>query len=244
MDPDLYQQIYAFEWDQRSALNSAANIPIVATTVLGGAIATMGLGYPYSSSTESLSFAMLMLTASVALGWSAYSIVRSLVSSKYKKIPSPMTLREHFANLSAWHLRNAGSIEKAEEEFKDLLNLRLAEAADANAANNEARAAYIFRATISLALALIVLGAAAVLYVRASIARSEKVHQVRIVAPIPNIQEVIMAAEKPPKPESEVPKSTAPVQAPKPPAGPAPSDPKPAFPPNIDVRTFIVKPVK
>ena len=49
MATDLYQHFHKFEWDQKAALTSAINIPIVAATGLATAMAAIALGYPYAS---------------------------------------------------------------------------------------------------------------------------------------------------------------------------------------------------
>jgi hypothetical protein len=243
MDSELYQQLYKFEWEQRSALNSAVNIPIVATTVLGGAGATMALSYPYSAVLPGFGFVIAMLGALVCLAYSVYSILRSLITSKYKKTPSPIELRKHFEALSAWHLQNGSTTDAARIEFEDKLNLRLAEATEANATNNNSRAVYIFRATVALFIALVFLAVAAALYVAASVASDGRIHKARIVSPGSLREEAIVATDKP-QAEVNTPPSTPQTPPSTPSPAPAATSPKPEFPPNVDVRHYTIVPDK
>ena len=48
MEQEIYQKQYDFELEQRNSIASAANVPIVALTILGGALSTMIVDFQYS----------------------------------------------------------------------------------------------------------------------------------------------------------------------------------------------------
>jgi hypothetical protein len=113
MNSELYKELYKFEWDQRTHLISAVNIPIVVLTALGTVAVSMAIGYPYTESVEAWTFSGFLLISVVTLGVGLVFVIVSLLMSAYEKIPSPMRLRTHFEQLCQWHVRNGSSREAA-----------------------------------------------------------------------------------------------------------------------------------
>ncbi len=181
MDSELYKDLYKFEWDQRTHLTSAVNIPIVAITALGTVTVTMAIGYGYTNSVAAWTFSGFLLVSAVALAAALVLVITSLLSSEYQKIPSPIRLRNHFEALCAWHLRNGSTREAAQKEFSEAFNLHLARAAEENGKRNRLRGNYVFLASAALSVALIPMSVAGALYVAAHIGALEEVHNVRLV---------------------------------------------------------------
>lgn len=181
MNSELYKDMYKFEWEQRSHLSSAVNIPIVAITALGTVLATIALGYPYESSCKSLLFpiaaALTALLISIAIGF----VIFSLINSKYSKLPSPLKLRNYYSELCEWHTKNGSTVEAASKEFQANFDSHLAQVAEANGVRNRIRGNSIFLASVFLSLSLIPLGIAGFYYVTAKINAPDKVQSFRIV---------------------------------------------------------------
>lgn len=182
MDTETCWKLYEFEWEQRNALTSAVGIPIVAVTAIGGAIATMALSFPYHVAPlltfvfgVSLAVAAGLLIASIVL------IFRFLLTASYRKLASPVLMLIHSQELIEWHLANNSSRAAAITEFKHEFMLHMAKATHVNFSNNEQRSECVRNATISLAAALVVLGAAVGCYVLAQQFTTDPVHNVRIV---------------------------------------------------------------
>lgn len=181
MDSDLYKELYRFEWEQRSHLISAVNIPIVAITALATVLATIAMGYPYASSPNATIFVTCITISIVLLFVALILVLWSLLNVEYKKIPSPILLRQHHKKLTAWYLRHGKTIEDAENDFQDSFNDQLALAAEQNGKRNRLRGNCIFLASVFIGLSLLPSGVAGALYVSASIGAPDKTYNVHIV---------------------------------------------------------------
>mgnify|MGYP003450538205 CR=1 FL=1 len=181
MRSEHFADLYKFEWDQRTHLTSLINIPIVGLTALATVTATIAMGFPYSDGSRFAIFQILIVAAATALAASLIMVLLSLLWVDYKKMPSPVALRYHYKALLEWH-RQAGRTEiDAARDFQDSFDEHLATAAEANGRRNKFRGNCVFFASAVLALSLIPLGGAAVVYVMASVSQPEKVYTVRVL---------------------------------------------------------------
>ena len=155
METDLYRKQYDFELDQRAHLGSSANIPITAATFLFGGIAALAMNYDHDTGRLTALFIVLLGGALASLSVAIYFIFRSFLGYVYKKLPSMSELREHHDELIKWHQTAISTEEAANRDFEDYLRDRLVEAADRNGANNVARSAFIYRATLSIAISVV-----------------------------------------------------------------------------------------
>ena len=229
MHLDLFHKQYDFELDQRNGLTAATNIPIVAITVVASAASIILVDFRYGFNCATYAFGTLALATLGAIAFSVYCVFRSFWNYDYKKLPRSADLRQHNKALIAWYLQSGSSEEQArtlaKADFSDYLIDRIAEAADWNGQNNVVRGNYLHRATAAIALGIALLLPTALLYANNKLSADEKIHQVRVIAPIPApTKEQLMPASQPPSSNNQP--APAPAPAPSPAA-------KPSGPPNL-----------
>ena len=232
---DLFQKQYDFELDQRNALASAVNVPIVAITVLSTAASAALLDFPYKFNILSGLFIAFALPALALLGFAIYSAMRSFWGYNYQKLPDPPALKAHLAELSRWHVANgtpaAEVAAAAGRDFQEYIDDRLAEAVESNGTNNIARGNYLHRATAAVGMALAVFVPAAATYAYAKATADDKVHQVQLVPKSGSHKESTVATTPAPASAPSSPASSPPA------APPTVSVAKPSGPPNTVFRS-------
>jgi hypothetical protein len=231
MDRELTRKQYDFEIDQRNALASAINIPIVAITVVASAASAVVLDFSYELSPRTYAFALCMTTAMAAVVFSVYSVFRSFWNYEYQKLSSPKALTAHYNELIAWHKGQGQAdevaVQNAKADYETYVYEHLSEAADWNGQNNLARGNYLHRATAAIAIAVACFVPAALLYAHARATSPEKIYQVRVLVQPATQGDTKMATTPSPSP-------SAPAPAPTPAAAPPASlSVKPGGPPNV-----------
>ncbi len=231
MHSDLIRKQYDFELEQKNAIASGANIPMVAITVVASAFSVIFLDYRYEHGALTCVFLAFALGGISAVCFSIFSIFRSFWNYEYQKLSSSLSLRQHFEELRNWHVANGRTDAEAkicaEADFSEYIDDRLIEAADWNGQNNLVRGNYLHRSAAAVALSVACFVPAALSYAYNKSTGEEKIHQVRILQPInPPPSSKDMSSAKP---------STAPSQ---PTAAPAPAPAtapavKPSGPPNL-----------
>jgi len=181
MDSDMYKYLHEFEDKQRTLLASTINVPILASTLIGGALVTAILQFPYSTDLSSYLFVGFCGASILALLFAVAFVSAALIGYKYEKPKSPLVLSAHYEALVAWHIRNTSTEEEAKKEFKMDYEKNLAIATDANGRNNRTRGKNIFWANLSLSFSILFLVAAGVLYVNAALQQGTKIYHIRIV---------------------------------------------------------------
>lgn len=245
MHRELFQKQYDFELDQRNALISAVNVPIVAITVLTSAASAALLDFPYQLDVKSWVFLLLCLLGFAALLFAVYSGFRSFWGYEYQKLPDATQLRSHFEGLCRWHENCGNSPEDAKAsallDFADYLDERLAEAVEWNSKNNLARGNYVHRATAAIAFALMFFLPSAGIYVYTKATAEERLYRVRLVPP-----ESIEKDQQMPTPSTPDP-APAPSPPPTEPAAPASAPAqfiaKPIGPPNTNFKSGMEMPI-
>jgi len=158
MDKGIYQKQYDFELEQRIAIASSTNTPIVALTVIGGAVSSMILGYPYSTNNDTVAFCFFVAGCVIAILIALIYIFKSLIGYSYQKVPSVIALSNHYAELKEWHKNNGAnetvSVELADKDYDEYFYQRLSEAAENNGNNNLKRGNYIHDAMVSISISL------------------------------------------------------------------------------------------
>lgn len=187
MKPEIYKEFYKFEWDHRSHLTSALNIPIAGATVVGGGIAVMVKGFPYKESLITNIFGGLSGIAAVFLVIVLFYIFKSFHGYKYNRIATPLKFKAYHDKLLIWHNEYGNGKESADIKFEEYFNQRIAEAAEVNSYNNLKRSAYLYRANASLAFSLFFIFLAAVPYLVAKIDTPKEIYQMQIVNPVTTI---------------------------------------------------------
>lgn len=232
MYQDLFQKQYDFELEQRNGLTSATNIPMVAITVVASAVSVIVVDFHYAPDIATYGFSLLALATLGAISFSVYSVFRSFWNYDYKKLPRSADLRQHSEDLLGWYIKNGSTAVEArplaEADFLDYLTERIAEATDWNGQNNVVRGNYLHRATAAIALGVALLLPTALLYAHNKLTADEKVHQVRLVAPIPMLSKELLMSSKPTTTTSGSQPAATPTSTP----APAPAA-KPSGPPNL-----------
>ena len=184
MDKKIYEDQYDFELNQRAYFASAVNIPIVAITILGSAIASMGVGYIYGINASSIIFIMSLSLSTLSLAVSVFFIFNSLIGYVYKKLQPPSQLKRVYTELTEWHIENNGSDEGVNRDFENELCERLGQAIEVNSKNNITRGNFLYAATISLAVATIFLGLSGFLYVLNKVENSSTPQKIEIIGKV------------------------------------------------------------
>ncbi|HOX69129.1 MAG TPA: hypothetical protein PKV56_14815 [Burkholderiaceae bacterium] len=244
MQSDLYRKQYDFELEQRNSIASATNIPLVAITVVAGAVSAVLLEYRYEQCLTTWAFAISISAALASVCFSVFSIFRSFWNYEYKKLPSSALLKKFQGDLLKWHIENgtneAEAKKYADDDFLDYLTDRLADATDWNGQNNIVRGNYLHRATAAIALGVAFLLPAALLYAYSKATAEEEIHQVHLIGPSTTApEEINMSSTKPPASSHQPASAPAPAPA----SAPVPSA-KPLGPPNTLFKgnTDLVKP--
>lgn len=242
MDRTVYQQQYDFELEQRNVITSSTNTPVVSITVIGSALSSMVLTFPYKNNVITsffLAFVALALISSIV---ALVQIFKSVIGYSYQKIPSASALSTHHRALYKWHEQNGTALvhldSEVEKDFDEFLKSRLSEASDHNGGNNIKRGNYIHNATVSIAIALGFMVLCSPFFIYAKSTNEANPYQVKIVQPISLISEVKNMAQNENGSDSGAQttsstssKPAAPAQQPVAPA--QTTQAKPAGPPNV-----------
>lgn len=226
LNREIFQKQYDFELEQRNGIASATNTPIVALTVLGGALAAVVTGFKYSNEPVSYLFLMFVLLAIIGMLISSYKLVRTFLGYSYKKIPPAKQLRQHLEDLKTWHNTNGSGDNEAIVDFDQYFDERLSEAAEHNSANNIERGNYLHDATLFVVIAFIFLFCASPFYIYERVTSKDKVYQVNLIDKTLKKEEKEMAENKSGSSNKgqQVTPSAAPLQTPS--AAPKPSGPQ------------------
>ncbi len=181
MNRDVFQKQYDFELEQRNGITSATNTPIVALTILGGALAAVITGFKYSNELVTYLFLLFTLLAICSMLISVYNLVRTFLGYSYQKIPPAKQLRKHLEDLKHWHNTNGSSDDKAIIDFDEYFDERLSEAAENNSANNIKRGNYLHDATVFVVVAFVFLFGASPFYIYERVTSEDKVYQVNLI---------------------------------------------------------------
>ncbi len=184
MNKKIYEDQYDFELNQRAHFASVVNIPIVAITILGSAIVSMGVGFLYGINASSIIFVMSLSVSTLSLAFSICFIFYSLIGYIYKKVPPPSELKKTYQELSEWHIEMHGNNEGVDADFENELCDRLGQAVEVNSKNNIRRGNFLYAATISLAVATIFIGVSGVLYVINKVENSSNPQKIEIIGKV------------------------------------------------------------
>jgi len=184
MDIEIYRKQYDFEMEQRNGLASAINIPIVALTIVGGALSSLLLKFKFTDSW----FSHLFLSSSVActalIVVSVYYLSKSFIGYVYDKIAPSSYLADYYQQLYDWNLsQNSDQNESKRQtdiDFENYMKKSLSEASEANGNNNLKRGNYLHGATATAVLAFIFLMVSSAFYVYQKANSKEPIHQVQI----------------------------------------------------------------
>ncbi|MGR5370734.1 hypothetical protein [Photobacterium damselae] len=219
MDKNLYQKQYDFELEQRNSLASGTNIPIVALTIIGGALSTMVTGFEYKADAWTYCFLTFVSLSIISVLVSLYKTVRSFLGYSYQKIPPAQAMKEHLEALAEWHkeqgLDEETATRNAQTDFEEYFFERLSEAAESNGSNNIKRGNYLHDATAFVVVAFVFMALSSPIFVYKNITKDTKPTKVQLLKEFPlqkvNIQMTTnnQDSSKPSGTSSESPKPTA-----------------------------------
>jgi hypothetical protein len=181
LNREVFQKQYDFELEQRNGIASATNTPIVALTILGGALASAIIGFEYTCSLITYFFAFFISLTSISMLVCVYKVVRTFLGYSYQKIPAASLLKQHLDSLKSWHAANGGNDTLAHNDFDNYYDERLSEAAEHNSQNNIMRGNYLHDATASVVIAFVFLFIASPIYIYQKVSSTEKVYQVQLI---------------------------------------------------------------
>jgi len=231
MEREIYQKQYDFELEQRNSIASASNIPVVALTIVGGALSTMIIDFKYLWCMATYVFISLSFLALLTIVISMIFLFRSFIGYSYQKIPSAPALTKYYSDLKSWHQQNCSngedSINLAKIDFDEYFNERLSEAVENNGTNNLKRRNFLHDATLWVAIALALLILAAPFYVYQKINHEDTIHQIEIVKPINLVKEELKMSNE--NSGNSTTQQAAPANTP----AAAPASAKPSGPPNV-----------
>lgn len=242
MNSDIYQKQYDFELEQRNAIASSTNMPIVSITVIGSALSSMVLAFSYSHEFVTYSFLTFVTLSGISTIISLVYIFKSVIGYSYQKIPSTVELSAHYQDLLKWHKENRTErehiVQESKKDFDEYFEARLSEAAENNGNNNIKRGNYIHDSTVSIAFALafMVLSSPFFIYVKST--HDSVTHKIEVVNPVTLTSEVTKMAENDNSSTNggSGNQSATPAQEP---ATPAPTQAKPSGPPNTTFKGSV-----
>lgn len=173
---------YNFEWEHRSHLTSALNIPIAGITIVGAAFAAMVQSFPYKDF-QNLKYVFIgfSILSFVSLALVVIFLFRAFLGYTYKRIATPKKFDNYYKRLLEWHKRQNNMQQSADELFEIYFNQRVAEASEVNAANNKRRSLNLNRSNLTIAISLIFLAITSTAYLSAKITAPEPIHNIKII---------------------------------------------------------------
>ena len=160
-----YQKQYDLEWVHRAHLFDLTKFCILATTVLGTAIAAAAHSFNYAAQPWIVwPFGALLALSALSLLIGLFHIRGSLLDQWYSYPPKAGELESDFARITQW-VEDHGGDSSPEDLLGEDLHARIVAAADVNFETNRARASRIQRALRWLARSLVPLFGAALLYI-------------------------------------------------------------------------------
>jgi hypothetical protein len=238
MDREIYQKQYDFELDQRNSIASAINIPMMAITILGGALSATILGFSYSANLTTYAFCFLVGISLISMSYSLLCVFKSFLGYSYQKLPQSSLIAKHYKTLIDWH-RNEGKSQneaevEAKKDFHDYINLRLSEAAEHNGNNNITRGNYLHKSTMWVAVSVFFIFLTSLVFVHNKLENKNKTYDVKIVNEIKLDKGAPQMADETNNNTGSGTQEASPAQTPT--AAPIATTPKPTGPPNIVFR--------
>lgn len=228
MDMEIYRKQYDFEMEQRNGIASATNIPIVALTIIGGALSSVVIGYKFDQTIQSYIFLVTVCLCALSMLWTVYYVARSFIGYVYQKIPPSKELGTFFKSLKDWYILKGeteeGSLKLAQADFDEYLKERFSEASERNGNNNIMRGNYLHGSTVAVAISFLLLAIASPFYIYQKVSSEKQVYEVKIIeSSQANKEEVKMAdnnerTNETPSAPAETTPSAAPGEKPQGPA--------------------------
>ena len=159
MNLDFYREIHEKEFRRKDSLAQRASVIITGLTTLGGFLAFVIVNYKQSGNAISVFFQFLAAVSLIALGTSAYYLIRSYYVPTLNDIAKPIEWINYWKELLVKYKNSQGTFASADEEFSDYLINLYATIAGENIDANDKRGERLVRSNFALlsAFALVVL---------------------------------------------------------------------------------------
>jgi len=244
MEREIYQKQYDFELEQRNSIASAINIPMMAITILGGALSAVILGFSYASNLITYLFCTIVGLSIISLSYSLFCVFKSFLGYSYQKLPASSLISLHYKKLVDWHRENGENQENsdayAKNDFYEYINQRLSEAAEHNGNNNIKRGNYLHKATTGVAVSVFFMFFTSFLYVHNRLGNNNSSYNVKIINEVKLDQGGSKMTNESGNDSNSSTQETSPAQSPT--AAPSTTNPKPEGPPNVVFRGNTEKP--
>ncbi|MDN3390877.1 hypothetical protein [Pseudoalteromonas sp. APC 3691] len=199
MDMEIYRKQYDFEMEQRNGIASATNIPIVALTIIGGALSSVVIGFKFNSNIQTYLFITFVSLCALSKLWTVYYIARSFIGYVYQKIPPSKELADYFKSLRDWHKEKGETDDKSNElaqtDFDEYLKNRFSEASERNGNNNIMRGNYLHGSTVAVSVSFVLLACASPLYIYQKVTSGVQIYEVKIIENIKSKTKEVKMAE-------------------------------------------------
>jgi hypothetical protein len=235
MNGDIYKDHYQFEWDHRSHLTSALNVPIAVATVIGGALAVMVQGFNYQNDSPTYFFVGFSALSAISIVVAVFFLFRALHGYQYQRVPTPAVLKNYYDRLVQWHESNNSDKPTAEREFEAYFHQRIAEAVENNATNNKRKSGYLYRTNLTLAIAMLFVGLSSVPFLIKTVTTGDKIYSIRVLQ-MPAVNSVLNKEVNPMSSNQDEQRHQTTVQQ------PVVSPPKPPPPPNEFIKEHTIPP--
>jgi hypothetical protein len=181
MKLDLLKEHYFYELNRKQYLEGALALPVAVFTALGGLAFTMAQSYAYSSSWLTKVFLSALVGLLGSLLAAFYYVWRTSHRFTYELIASSKDLLDHYEKVKEYLLSIHEPEAKVDAYFEDKLKQRYADATAKNKLNNDSKAAYLYRANLSLLAATLFTGCCAGPYFVNLRAKSSETQKIEII---------------------------------------------------------------
>jgi len=177
-------------------------VPVGALTVIGGLLGLLSRDFSYQSANLNLIFSILLGLGTILFLISVFFLLCAYHGYSYSYLPTAKELRTYYEGLVAHYGQSSSSAESksgaakpdaialSNSHFEKRLERWYEEVITDNAANNDKRSGYIYKANSFLIAALAATLAAGVPFIIDSKTKRTDVQEVRIVNLPPQLQEV------------------------------------------------------
>lgn len=196
MDKEFLNGQYQFENERKGNFANAMAVPVGALTVIGGLLGLLSRDFSYQSTNLNFVFSILLGLGALLFLISISFLLCAYHGYSYSYLPTTKELRAYYEGLIA-HYRSSLPTEsepnvaaRAQSHFEKKLEQWYVEVITDNAANNDKRSGYIYKANSFLIAALAATIAAGVPFIIDSKTKRGDVQEVRVVNLPPLSQEV------------------------------------------------------
>lgn len=196
-----YKRLYYFELDRKDKINSNVHLPMTIVALSIGAVSFFINNLPSLAANDNwpIIFFFFLSCSVVSIILSVYLIFKTYTGYSYEYVSSTADIDNYVNELQKFN-REAGKKTRVDiqEKFLSLLLKQYCKCATTNSENNDKKAAYFRKSSISIMVAVVLIGITAFPFFATHYNSSPKVQRIEIV----NFKEITMAKEKKDKDDS------------------------------------------